>query len=251
MIDLSGRTALVTGGARGLGRAIADMLAGAGASVAIVDLADSLDAGAVPGNWQHLALDLTAAEAETNLTDFVATLPRLDILIANAGLVPPWQRIASLDLDEWDRAFALNVRGVALSLKAAAPKLAQSPCGAAVLMASINGYRAHPDQALYTSTKHAVLGLMRAAALDMGRDGTRVNALAPGPILTDALQSRIEARAQAGGTPADTAIAALNAETALGRIATEKDVARAACFLASDLASGITGVCLPVEAGLP
>lgn len=251
MIDLSGRTALVTGGARGLGRAIADMLAGAGASVVVVDLADSLDAGALPDGWQRLALDLTKAEAEATLTAFIADLPGLDILIANAGMVPPWRRIAALDLDEWDRVFALNVRGVALSLKAAAPRLAQSPYGAAVLMASINGYRAHPDQALYTATKHAVLGLMRAAALDMGRDGTRVNALAPGPILTDALRARIETRAGAGGTPADAAIAALNAETALGRIATETDVARAACFLASDLASGITGVCLPVEAGLP
>lgn len=251
MIDLSGRTALVTGGARGLGRAIADMLAGAGASVVVVDLAGSLDAGGLPKDWQRLALDLTKAEAEATLTAFIADLPGLDILIANAGTVPPWRRIAALDLKEWDRVFSLNVRGVALSLKAAAPRLAQSPHGAAVLMASINGYRAHPDQALYTATKHAVLGLMRAAALDMGRDGTRVNTLAPGPILTDALRARIEARAGAGGTPADAAIAALNAETALGRIATETDVARAACFLASDLASGITGVCLPVEAGLP
>lgn len=251
MIDLTGRTALVTGGARGLGRAIADMLAGAGASIVVVDLADSLDAGALPEGWQCLALDLTTAEAEAELTAHIAGLSGLDILIANAGLVPPWRRIAALDLEEWDRVFALNVRGVALSLKSAAPKLAQSRHGAAVLMSSINGYRAHPDQALYTTTKHAVLGLMRAAALDMGRDGTRVNALAPGPILTDALRTRIETRAQAGGTPSDTAIAALNAETALGRIATETDVARAACFLASDLASGITGVCLPVEAGLP
>jgi NAD(P)-dependent dehydrogenase (short-subunit alcohol dehydrogenase family) len=251
MIDLTGRTALVTGGARGLGRAIADMLAGAGASIVVVDLADSLEAGSLPENWRRLALDLTTEKADATLAAYIADLPCLDILIANAGMVPPWRRIAALDLDEWDRVFALNVRGVALSLKAAAPKLAKSPDASAVLMASLNGYRAHPDQTLYTSSKHAVVGLMRAAALDMGRDGIRVNALAPGPILTDALRGRIETRAQAGGTPADIAIAALNAETALGRIATESDVARAACFLASDLSSGITGVCLPVDAGLP
>ncbi|MGR3504103.1 SDR family NAD(P)-dependent oxidoreductase [Pseudaestuariivita sp.] len=251
MIDLGGRTALVTGGARGLGRAIAGLLAGAGASVVVVDLAESLDAAALPGDWQRHALDLTHDNAEAELTAYVAGLARLDILIANAGMVPPWSRIGALDLGAWDRAFALNVRGVALSLKAAAPALAQSPFGSAVMMASINSYRAHPDQALYTSTKHAVLGLMRAAALDMGRDGTRVNALAPGPVLTDALRARIEARAEAGGPPAPDALAALNAETALGRIATERDVARAACFLASDLASGITGVCLPVACGLP
>ena len=164
--------------------------------------------------------------------------------------MPLWRRIAALDLAEWSRVFDVNVRGVALSLKCAAPMLARSPGGSAVLMASINGYRAHPDQALYTATKHAVLGLARAAALDLGRDGVRVNALAPGPILTGALRGRIEARAAAGGTDAGTAIVALSADAALGRTATEAEVAAAATFLAGDASSGITGTCLPVEAGL-
>ena len=116
-------------------------------------------------------------------------------------------------------------------------------------MASINGYRAHPSQALYTATKHAVVGLMRAAALDLGPE-IRVNALAPGPILTEALRGRIEARAAAGGPAFGEAVAALEAQTALGRLATEGEVARAAAFLASDAASGLTGVLLPVEAGM-
>ncbi|MBN7786521.1 SDR family oxidoreductase [Ponticoccus gilvus] len=250
MIDFTGKTALVTGGARGLGRAIAGTLAGAGASVVVLDLPATLEGATLPGNWQAVPLDLLAEDAEARFSAAVEGLDRLDVLVANAGMVPPWRRIAALDLAEWDRAFALNVRGVALSLKCAAPRLAEVQ-GAAVLTASINAYRAHPDQALYTATKHAVLGLMRAAALDMGRDGVRVNAIAPGPILTDALRGRIEMRAAQGGTPVSEAIAALQAETALGRLATEADVAHAACFLASPLAAGITGTCLPVEAGLP
>jgi len=247
MIDLAGRRALITGGTRGLGRAIATCLASAGAEIHVVDVADR---GDIPADWGHMPLDLTLPEAEVALTGYVEGLGGLDILIANAGMVPPWRRVADLDWAEWDNAFALNVRGVALSLKACAPALARSRAGSAVLMASLNGYKAHPDQTLYTTTKHAVLGLMRAAALDLGRDGVRVNALAPGPIMTDALRGRIEARAAQGGTPADTAIAGLIAETALGRMATEQDVARAATYLASDLASGVTGICLPVEAGL-
>jgi NAD(P)-dependent dehydrogenase (short-subunit alcohol dehydrogenase family) len=241
--------ALVTGGAGGLGRAIAAGLAEDGAAVHVVDRAEALDGAGLPADWQALPLDLAAAEAEDGLSAYAAGLPRLDILVANAGVVPPWRRIAALDLDEWDRVFAVNVRGMALALKAAAPRLAESK-GAAVLMASINGYMAHPRQALYTATKHAVVGLMRAAALDLGADGVRVNALAPGPVLTDALKGRIAARAAEGGPTEAEAVATLRAETALGRLATEEDVARAACFLAGDGAKGITGVCLPVEAGL-
>ena len=117
-------------------------------------------------------------------------------------------------------------------------------------MASINGYRAHPSQALYTASKHAVIGIVRSAALDLGRDGIRVNAIAPGPIATEALTGRIAARHLTGGPPLDEALAALDAETALGRIATEEDVARAALFLASPASVGMTGIVLPVEAGL-
>lgn len=245
MTGIAGRRALVTGGAQGLGRAIAAALAEAGAQVHVLDLPDVLSGTVLPDGWGATSLDLAAAEAEPGLADLMRGLGGLDILVANAGVVPPWRRVAALDMDEWDRVFAVNVRGAALCLKAAAPLLAAaSGHGAAILMASINAYRAHPDQTLYTATKHAVLGLARAAALDLGRDGVRVNALAPGPILTDALRARIAARGDA-----EAATLALGAQTALGRMATEAEVAAAAVYLAG--ASGITGICLPVEAGLP
>ena len=249
MTDLGGRSALVTGGARGLGRAIAEAFAESGAAVHVLDHPDALASNALPEGWAATALDLTDPDAEVRLGRLLREMGRLDILVANAGVVPPWRRIAALDMTEWDRVFAVNVRGVALCLKAAAPLLAASGSGCAILMASINAYRAHPDQTLYTATKHAVLGIARAAALDLGRYGVRVNALAPGPILTDALRSRIDARAASGGPAPDAAIEALAADTALGRMATEAEVAAAALYLAG--ASGITGICLPVEAGLP
>jgi NAD(P)-dependent dehydrogenase (short-subunit alcohol dehydrogenase family) len=122
--------------------------------------------------------------------------------------------------------------------------------GAIVVMASINAFLAHPRQMLYTASKHAVLGIVRSAARDLGRWGIRVNAIAPGPIATDALLDRIRTRAQEGGMTEDKAIAALAAETALGRLATADEVAKAVLFLASDLASGVSGECLPVDAGL-
>jgi NAD(P)-dependent dehydrogenase (short-subunit alcohol dehydrogenase family) len=146
--------------------------------------------------------------------------------------------------------FAVNVWGPAVMLKTFADALAASGRGAAVLMASINSYRAHGEQILYTATKHAVVGLTRAAALDLGQRGVRVNALAPGPIATEALQSRIQARHAAGGPALDEALAAFAGQTALGRMATEADVAAAALLLACDLSAGVTGTILPVECGL-
>lgn len=247
---LTGRRALVTGGRRGLGRAIADRLSRAGAGITIVDLAAPAARSDLPGDWTVADIDLAAAAAEDELSKLAGGLGSLDVLVANAGVVPPWRGIAALDRDEWRRVFDTNVLGAALTLKAFAPLLRASDRGSAVLMASINGYSAHPEQALYTATKHAVIGLMRAAALDLGRDGVRVNAVAPGPIATEALQARVATRHAAGGPAPDAAFAAMAAETALGTMATPAMVADAVLFLASDLAAGVTGTVLPVECGL-
>ncbi len=249
-INLTGRQAFVTGGARGLGRRIAGRLAEAGAGITVTDHPDALAAATLPDGWQSVPIDLCDTDAETALAHAVAGLDRLDILIANAGVVPPWRGIADLDFAEWERTFRINVTGMAMALKAAAPALARSDKGAAVLMASINAYRAHPAQILYSTSKHAVLGLMRAAALDLGRSGVRVNALAPGPIATEALLGRVAARHAGGGPTPDAALAELAGETALGRMATGDDVADAALYLASDLSGAITGTLLPVECGL-
>ena len=249
MSTVGGKTCLITGGAQGLGRAIADRFAASGARILVLDLPDALAKADLPKAWHPIPLDLTGPEAKAHLDEVLAAQDGLDTLVANAGVVPPWREVTDLDFTEWDRVFAINVRGMALSLGVAAPHLAKTQ-GAAVLMASINAYRAVAGQALYSASKHAVLGLMRAAAQDLGPLGVRVNALAPGPIMTEALQARIAARAADGGPDPDVAAADLAGETALGRLARPQDVAEAALYLASDQAAGITGICLPVEAGL-
>jgi NAD(P)-dependent dehydrogenase (short-subunit alcohol dehydrogenase family) len=227
---LAGRVAVVTGGARGLGAAIARHLAEAGAAVTVLDLPDC---------------DVTQ---EAPLAAALARLPRIDLLVANAGIVPPWRAVEALDLDEWDRVLAVNLRGAAASMKHAAPRMVSG--GAILAMASINSEQAAPAQALYTASKHGVLGLVRAAALDLGPRGIRVNALAPGPIATAALRERLAARHAAGGMAPEAALAAEAARTPLGRIATEREVADAALFLLSDMASAITGRMLRVDGGL-
>lgn len=246
--DLLDRRAVVTGAARGLGRAIADRLARAGAEICAVDLPAAL--AGLPHDWRAEAIDLAAPDAHERLAALARDLGRADIVVANAGLVPPWRGMAQLDAAEWHRVMTVNVWGVAATLSAFTEALAASGRGSAIAMASINGYRAHPRQVLYTASKHAVIGIVRAAALDLGPRGIRVNALAPGPIATEALVGRVEARHRAGGPDPASALAALAQETALRRLATEQDVANVAHFLASDASAGMTGTVFPVEAGL-
>lgn len=247
---LSGRVALITGAARGLGLAITESFAAAGASGLAVDLASAEPAAESPRRFTFHAADVTSErDLAAAVEATVARFGRLDIVIANAGIVPPWRGTEELDFSEWDQAFAVNVRGVAATLKHAVPAMKERG-GAILIMCSINSLRAHPRQMLYTATKHAALGIVCAAALDLGRYGIRVNGLAPGPIATKALLGRVRARASAGGLAAGDALKSLASETALGRMATAQEVATTALFLASDLASGITGRLFPVDAGL-
>lgn len=246
--DLDGRHAIITGGSRGLGRAIADRLSASGAKVTVVDLAGSLED--VPSHWDAVECDVGSTDAKTKLEDLAAEMESVDIVVANAGVVPPWRGMAELDADEWQSVMAINVWGVAATIGAFAGPLARSGRGSAIVMASINGYKAHPKQVLYSASKHAVIGVMRAAALDLGEKGVRVNALAPGPIATDALLGRIRDRQERGGPDMQTALAELARGSALGRIASISDVANVAHFLASDASTGMTGSVFPIEAGM-
>jgi NAD(P)-dependent dehydrogenase (short-subunit alcohol dehydrogenase family) len=243
---LAGRVALVTGGSRGLGAAIARVFAASGARGAVVDL----ETGTCPEGWVSLVADVTVEqEVERAVADAVEQFGHLDVVVANAGVVPPWSGTADFDLAALDRTLAVNVRGVAATMKHGARALRRRG-GAIVVMASMNAWHAAPAQGAYTASKHAVLGLVRTAALDLGGDGIRVNAIGPGPVATGALRERMARRQAGGGPPVDEAMRQAAAGTALGRMVTEDDVARAALFLACDLSSGITGALVPVDAGV-
>jgi NAD(P)-dependent dehydrogenase (short-subunit alcohol dehydrogenase family) len=243
---LTERVALVTGGAQGLGAAIARAFACAGAVGSVVDL----ETGACEPGWTALAADVTDEDAvERAVAETVRRFERLDIVVANAGVVPAWSETTNFDLAALDRTLAVNVRGVAATLKHGARAMMKTG-GAIVVTASMNSWHALPAQSAYTASKHAVLGLVRTAALDLGGHGIRVNAIGPGPVATDAMLARLAARERDGGLSVEQALRSAAAGTALGRMVTLEDVARAALFLASDLSSGITGAFVPVDAGL-
>jgi NAD(P)-dependent dehydrogenase (short-subunit alcohol dehydrogenase family) len=247
-ISFTGKRALVTGGANGLGAAIVQRLAEAGATGVSIDLTAT---GTALAGWHSLAADVRSEDQiERACQAAVEQLGGpLDLLVLAAGIVPPWRHVAELDLSEWDDLFAINVRGVAATLKHAAPLMSDG--GAVIVIGSLNSWRGDGNITGYVASKHAVLGIVRSAAIDLGSRGIRVNAIGPGPVATEALRGRMAQRARSGGPELDEALKAAAAMTSLGRIATSDDVAGTALFLASDLAGAITGQLLPVDGGLP
>jgi NAD(P)-dependent dehydrogenase (short-subunit alcohol dehydrogenase family) len=246
-VSLADRRALVTGGANGIGAAVIAQLNAAGASGTGVDLNVS---GTVPEGWHEIAADVRSeAAVKAACVEAAEKLGgQLDIVVAAAGVVPAWRGVAELDLDEWDNLFAINVRGVAATLKHAAPYMRAG--GAIVAVASLNSWRGDGNLTSYTASKHAVLGIVRSAAIDLGARGIRVNAVAPGPVATDALKDRMKRRSEAGGPDLEAALAGAAKLTSLGRIATEADIAGTVLFLSSDLSAAITGQLIPIDGGL-
>ena len=236
---LADKTVAVTGGARGIGAGIVRRFDAEGARGVVLDV---LPAELPPGWTSHL---VDVRDDDAVATAF-GTLGTIDVLVAAAGIVPGWRGVAELDLDEWDDVFAVNVRGIASTIKHA--RLGHG--GTIVAIGSLNSWRGDPNLTTYVATKHAVLGIVRSAALDLGRHGVRVNAIGPGPIATEALIERVKRRELERGIPVEEALAAFARQTALGRIATVDEVAAAALFLASDLSSGVTGHLIPVDAGI-
>lgn len=242
---LASRRFLVTGGAQGIGAAIVSRLAAEGATGMVVDL----HAPTAETPWPVAPCDVTDERAmQRTIADEVAAHGPFDGLIAAAGIVPAWHSPEELDLDVLDRTMAVNLRGFVVAMKHAAPTM---PAGSSIVaIGSLNSWRGDPNLLAYAASKHAVLGAVRSAALALGQRGIRVNAVAPGPVATEALLARIASRARSTGQDQSSALEASAALTALGRLATAEDIADAAVFLSSPRAGAITGQLLPVDGGL-
>jgi 3-oxoacyl-[acyl-carrier protein] reductase len=243
--ELNGKVALVTGGSRGIGAAIAKALADDGADVVISYAASAGKAEAVVKELKQKGVravafkadQADAKEVEALVKTVVEHFGRLDILVNNAGIFVTGQvHDRANNLAELDRLFAVNVGGVAAAVRAAAPLMGDG--GRIISIGSVVGESSpFPGIADYSATKAAIIGYTRGWARDLGPKGITVNTVQPGPIDTDM-------------NPADGEFAAAQkAATALGRYGKPEEVAAAVAFLASRNAAYITGTTLTVDGG--
>jgi NAD(P)-dependent dehydrogenase (short-subunit alcohol dehydrogenase family) len=243
---LDGRVALVTGASRGIGAAVGRALAGAGAAVVLA----ARDARALAervaeierdgGRALAVPTDIADEQAVRRLVERAVTVfGRLDAACNNAaGSHRPPTPLADIPVEDFDGELRTGLRGTFLSMKYEIPAMLRSGGGAIVNMASTAGLDAVAGLAGYVSTKHAVIGLTRTAALDYAAHGIRVNALAPGPILTDQLaRAGEQAQRQAGMA------------MPMRRIGTPDEVAAAVVWLCSAASSFVTGTTLPIDGG--
>jgi len=271
MAQLTGRVALVTGAARGIGRAIAEGFAQAGAEVVLLDIADpdafrpqegfraatmaefdeAVEAvGALGGRVLKIQADVRdLAALEAAMEQTVNELGGLDIVVTNAGFVR-WHSFQEGTPEDWQEVYGVNVYGVFNTIKAAVPHLTQRGGGRIITISSIGGRQGVAGNGAYTSTKWAVIGLTKQAAIELGPLNIAVNAIAPGPVNTPMYRSEAQIASIGLNTPEEQD-QALNAVLPLGdRPALEpSEIADAAVFLASDAARSISGISLDVALG--
>jgi 2-dehydro-3-deoxy-D-gluconate 5-dehydrogenase len=257
LVDLTGKVVLVTGAAQGFGFACARRLAEAGAAAVLADwradrLADAEARLAAEGHAVALAEGDVSVEEDVErlVATAVSRFGRLDVLVNNAGVFSNFL-LEHLEPAEFQRILGVNVGGAFLCIRAAATQMrAQGDGGSIVNITSVDAI--HPSGAglsHYGTSKHAIWGLTKTMALELGPDRIRVNAVAPGPSLTEGAVEFVEAGAP-DGIDVDAQWAAYAARIPLRRLAHPDDVARATLFLASDLGSYVNGAQIVVDGGL-
>jgi 3-oxoacyl-[acyl-carrier protein] reductase len=244
-VDLSGQTALVTGGSRGIGRAIALALARCGAKVACVarseeKLKETVDAiAAAGGTALALPCDVTKRESVDRVVDQVAEKwGKLDILVNCAGITRD-TLLPRMEDEQWDEVIATNVRGTFLFTRAATAKMMSKRYGRVINVSSVSGIRGNKGQTNYSASKAAVIGFTRSVALEFAGRNITVNAVAPGFIETDMT-------AALGDVFKDEAKKRIPAK----RIGQPDDVAECVIFLASPAAGYITGQVVTIDGGM-
>ena len=245
--DFEGRTAVVIGGTSGIGRATAIAFAKAGANVVVAGLGD--DQGrAVEAEIRTLGREAVFVLADVTVEDQVRKVidtagtrfGRIHAAVNNAGVECAYGPVQDRTAEEFDRIIAVNLRGIFFGLRHEIPHMLKHGGGTIVNTASQAGLTGLANVAIYTASKHGVVGLTKSAALEVARSNIRVNAVAPGPIETGLLHRMVD-----GMVPLET----IAQDVPMGRIAQPEEVAEAIVWLSSDASSYVTGHTLAIDGG--
>jgi NAD(P)-dependent dehydrogenase (short-subunit alcohol dehydrogenase family) len=249
-MSLTGRHALVTGGGRGIGRAIASALKTHGARVSILGRDDAVlraacESGAADS---FAACDIRDEAATASTIAQLAQAQPFDIVIANAGAVETGP-FARSDADRFRRMFEINLIGTVNAFHAALPGMLERRDGRLIAIASTAAHRGYPYVSAYSAAKHAVLGLVRSLALETARTGVTVNAVCPGYTDTDLVAGGVAAITTKTGMSSEDALAQLVKDNPQGRLITPEEVAAAVLYLCAPGSQSVTGQSLLVNGG--
>jgi NAD(P)-dependent dehydrogenase (short-subunit alcohol dehydrogenase family) len=254
-MNLTNKTAVVTGASTGIGLAIGQALAVAGAYVFAGARRNrpELQALEAAGSATFIAADLSTAEGPEALVAAAAERGGIDILVNNVGaVVPRFGGILSVTDEEWEAALALNVMSAVRTTRAAVPHMLARGGGAIVMIGSVNATLPEWNIVDYSATKAAMANYAKSLSKEFGPKGIRVNTISPGPVATDLWLAKDGIAAQfaaASGATSDAVVQSVSAGAATGRFTTPREVADLAVFLASDRAANITGSDFRIDGG--
>jgi NAD(P)-dependent dehydrogenase (short-subunit alcohol dehydrogenase family) len=250
MADVQGLNALVTGGGRGIGAAIAAALTRAGAHVTVSGRTEaSLSARVNAGDAAaYFVADVSDRQGFPAALKKIVAGQRVDILVNNAGGALS-ARFIKTDMDQFQQMLDVNLMGSILAIKEVLPSMTEQKFGRIINVASTAGLKGYPYVSAYVASKHALLGLTRALAVETARTGVTVNAVCPGFTDTDLVRRSAEAIGARTGRSAQEVSAELANNNPMGRLVTPVEVADSVCWLAGRGAAAVTGAAIPIAGG--
>jgi NAD(P)-dependent dehydrogenase (short-subunit alcohol dehydrogenase family) len=255
-VEMKDKVAIVTGGGRGIGKAISIVFAREGAKVVIADIDVAnmentvREIESTGGNAEGVVTDLRSEEQIKSLVGRTFMRHgRIDILINNAAIVGPRVRIEDMDLDGWNEVMAVNLAAPMLLAKEVLKPMKAARSGVIINISSEGGRSGYPTRGAYSVSKRGVIALTEVLAIEAGEYGIRVNSISPGRVRGEMVEASIKADAQLRGLTYDEVKESMLMDASLKRFVEASEVAEAALFLASDKSSAVTGHTLVVSCG--